>query len=111
MIFEALGEISMLRWTLKEKTGTLNICSGKSSETPAEKGLFVPITTLFRDKQWTQKYAYKPYISLILRFLEMYVVMTFPPFEEELRKKEKTVNFLKPVFPYTFSHFSRCVSF
>lgn len=90
MIFEALGEISMLRWTLKEKTGTLNICSGKSSETPAEKGLSVPIIIVFRDKQWTQKYAYKPYISLILRFLVvMYVVMTFPPFDKELTNERE----------------------
>lgn len=74
---------------VERKTGTLNICSGKSSETPAEKGLSVPITTLFRDKQWTQKYIHKPYILLILIFLEMYVVMTFPPFEEELTKERE----------------------
>lgn len=46
---------------VENKTGGLNICSGKSSETTAEKGLAVPITTLFRDKQWTQKYVHKPF--------------------------------------------------
>lgn len=67
---------------VERKTGTLNICSGKSSETlPAEEGLSVPITTVFRDKQWAQKYAHKPYLWLILRFLETDVVMIFPSFE------------------------------
>lgn len=68
---------------IERKTGTLNICSGKSSETlPAEEGLSVLITTVFRDKQWTQKHTHEPYLALILRFLEIYAVMTFPSFED-----------------------------
>lgn len=67
---------------IERKTGTLNICSGKSSETlPAENGFSVPITPVFRDKQWTQKHTHKHYLSPILRFLETYVVMTFLSFE------------------------------